>query len=412
MAAVGDRYQTPKWVTDGLEPEVLPVMQKIYNDFNQSFCDFRFSERRQVSKMGREATKEEPVRTYRSARLSFTAHIWLRPALLAAVLFLSAGEARTELVDGPVTCDGLGIGACVPMEKDLFDISAPFIVSDIDTGGDPLFAILADEEGIILVFEDLVSGRDLEQVGFRLTNVESAQDLAVGTLPACTAQEQTNCVIFLNWRNVPISRPEVTNDGGVQTIQWPLFTGGDPEVGSIVIIRPSADLVNGPVTCDGLGIGACTPMEKNIFDISPPYIVFDSDVGGDPVFAIFAEEEEISLDFTEFASENTVEQLGFQLIGLESTPDLAVGTLPACTSLEQTYCVAFLNWNVNPTSRPSITNDGGIQTLQWLSFTGGDPKLGSIANIRVLPEPSAAALTTVALATLGLIRLASRRRRR
>jgi hypothetical protein len=35
MAAAGDRYQTPKWVTDGLEPEVLPVIQKIYDEFNK-----------------------------------------------------------------------------------------------------------------------------------------------------------------------------------------------------------------------------------------------------------------------------------------------------------------------------------------------------------------------------------------
>jgi hypothetical protein len=190
-----------------------------------------------------------------------------------------------------------------------------------------------------------------------------------------------------------------------------LFTGGDPKLGSVIFIRLSAELVNGPVTCEGRGIGVCTPTEKDLFDIAPPYIVSDADMGGDPVFAIFADEEEISLDFTEFATSNTVEQLGFRLIGLESTPDLAVGTLPECGSLEQTYCVEFLNWNTNPISRPSITNDGGIQTLEWSSFTGGDPKLGSIANIRVLPEPSAVVLGAAALATLGLIGRAARRRR-
>ena len=120
----------------------------------------------------------------------------------------------------------------------------------------------------------------------------------------------------------------------------------------MVVIRPSAELVNGPVTCDGLGIGACVPMEKDLFDISPPYTVFDSQVGGDPVFSIFAEEAEISVNFTEFATANTVEQLGFRLIDLKSTQDLAVGTLPECASLEETNCVAFLNWNANPTSRP------------------------------------------------------------
>lgn len=31
----GDRYETPKWIMDGLEPELLPVIQKIYDDFNE-----------------------------------------------------------------------------------------------------------------------------------------------------------------------------------------------------------------------------------------------------------------------------------------------------------------------------------------------------------------------------------------
>jgi len=35
MAAAGDRYQTPKWVMDGLEPELMPLIQKIYDDFNK-----------------------------------------------------------------------------------------------------------------------------------------------------------------------------------------------------------------------------------------------------------------------------------------------------------------------------------------------------------------------------------------
>lgn len=29
------RYETPAWLTDGIEPEVLPVIEKIYNDFNE-----------------------------------------------------------------------------------------------------------------------------------------------------------------------------------------------------------------------------------------------------------------------------------------------------------------------------------------------------------------------------------------
>jgi MYXO-CTERM domain-containing protein len=152
-------------------------------------------------------------------------------------------------------------------------------------------------------------------------------------------------------------------------------------------------------------------MEKDLFNVSLPYTVFDTDVGGDPVFSIFPEEEEISVGFTEFATANTVGQLGFRLIGLESVQDLAVGTLPECADLDETNCVAFNEWNTNPTSRPSITNDGGTQNLEWPDFTGGDPKLGSIANIRFLPEPSTTTLTTAGLAMLGLLRLATRRRR-
>jgi ribonuclease Z len=30
-----DRYRTPGWIQDGLEPDVLPVIQKIYDDFNE-----------------------------------------------------------------------------------------------------------------------------------------------------------------------------------------------------------------------------------------------------------------------------------------------------------------------------------------------------------------------------------------
>lgn len=35
IATGGDRYQTPNWVMDGLEPELIPVIQKIYDDFNE-----------------------------------------------------------------------------------------------------------------------------------------------------------------------------------------------------------------------------------------------------------------------------------------------------------------------------------------------------------------------------------------
>ena len=35
MAEEGERYQTPEWIMAGLEPELLPVIQKIYDDFNE-----------------------------------------------------------------------------------------------------------------------------------------------------------------------------------------------------------------------------------------------------------------------------------------------------------------------------------------------------------------------------------------
>ena len=33
VSVADDRYQTPQWIMDGLEPEVLPIVQKIYDDF-------------------------------------------------------------------------------------------------------------------------------------------------------------------------------------------------------------------------------------------------------------------------------------------------------------------------------------------------------------------------------------------
>jgi len=111
--------------------------------------------------------------------------------LLAAVVstvFLSAGESRAELVDGPVDCEGLGESACVPTQKDLFDVTLPFTVSDTGAGGDPLFTVLADEEEITLQFTELVTGRDLEGVGFKLTGLESTQALAVGISRSCAIQ--------------------------------------------------------------------------------------------------------------------------------------------------------------------------------------------------------------------------------
>ena len=31
----GERYETPAWIMEGLEPELLPVIQQIYDDFNE-----------------------------------------------------------------------------------------------------------------------------------------------------------------------------------------------------------------------------------------------------------------------------------------------------------------------------------------------------------------------------------------
>ena len=31
----GDRYTTPAWIMEGLEPELMPVIQQIYDDFNK-----------------------------------------------------------------------------------------------------------------------------------------------------------------------------------------------------------------------------------------------------------------------------------------------------------------------------------------------------------------------------------------
>ena len=37
MAEAGERYETPEWIWGGLEPEMLPVIQKIYDDFNAEY---------------------------------------------------------------------------------------------------------------------------------------------------------------------------------------------------------------------------------------------------------------------------------------------------------------------------------------------------------------------------------------
>jgi len=93
------------------------------------------------------------------------------------------------------------------MEKDLFDISAPYTVSEVGPTGDLLFTIIADETKITMEFPDPVSGNTLDSVGFRLTGLDSVQALAVGTLGLCQSSEETDCVQFLDWDTLPITRP-------------------------------------------------------------------------------------------------------------------------------------------------------------------------------------------------------------
>jgi hypothetical protein len=156
-----------------------------------------------------------------------------------------------------------------------------------------------------------------------------------------------------------------------------------------------AVLVDGTVTCEGLGTGFCLPSEKDLFDNLPPYIVSDND----PLFNITANETTIILSFPDLVTGNDLDTVGFVLIGLDSFPALVLGEITD---------VDFLNFNSEPTTRPFVTNVGGIQSIQWTSLTGMDPQLGSIAriNLTFVPEPSTAALTA-----LGLVGLAARRRR-
>jgi len=222
----------------------------------------------------------------------------------------------------------------------------------------------------------------------------------------------TNCITYVNWQDFPSTFPEVTNDGGVQALEWTRFLDSDPETGSVIVIKLSGGLLDTPVDCEGLGLSACVPMQKDLLKVSPPYTVSDTDAGGDPLFTIIADETEISLAFTDLVTGSDLDSVGFRLTGLDSTEDLSVGTITdICASQEQDYCVSFLDWNEDPSTRPEITNNGGVQTLEWTLFTGGDPETGSVIVIRPVPEPAAAGLAAAALATVGLIRLAARRPR-
>jgi hypothetical protein len=147
-----------------------------------------------------------------------------------ATALLSAGEARAVLVDGPVTCEGLGTGICLPTQKDLFDnLPLPYIVSD----NDPLFNITADPTAIILNFPDPATGNDLDTVGFRLIGLESIPALVPGEIALADIDFSPN------WMSLPTTLPFVTNVGGIQTIQWTVLTGADPQLGSIARINLS-----------------------------------------------------------------------------------------------------------------------------------------------------------------------------
>jgi hypothetical protein len=160
-------------------------------------------------------------------------------------------------------------------------------------------------------------------------------------------------------------------------------------------------LVDGTVSCEALGAErACVPMEKELFDDFPvPYTVSDTGPGGDAMFAITATETTIRLIFTEFVSANTLNTTGFKLSGLQSIPALVPG------ELDVTFLPVGDDWGTLPSTRPFVTNAGGIQTIQWTLLSGADPAGGAIAriNLQFVPEPGTAALLGLGLAGLGVV---------
>ncbi len=187
---------------------------------------------------------------HRIAESVFNRSHWLGPALLAAVVataLLSAGEARAVLVDGTVSCEALGMErACLPTEKDLFDdFPAPYTVSDTGLGGDAMFAITATETTIRLIFTEFVTANTLTTTGFKLSGLQSIPALVPGELD----------VTFLgDFASEPSTRPFVTNEGGIQAIQWTLLTGADPGTGAIARINLSFVPEPGTALLVGLGL--------------------------------------------------------------------------------------------------------------------------------------------------------------
>jgi hypothetical protein len=90
-----------------------------------------------------------------------------------------------------------------------------------------------------------------------------------------------------------------------------------------------------------------------------------------------------------------MDAVGFRLSNLQSNPDLVLGEITD---------VDFINFFSEPTTRPFVTNVGGIQIIQWTLLAGMDPQLGSIAriNLTFVPEPGTALLMGLGLAGLGV----------
>jgi hypothetical protein len=157
-----------------------------------------------------------------------------------------------------------------------------------------------------------------------------------------------------------------------------------------------AELRDGFVTCQALnGAEDCLPAGKDLFnDLPSPYTV--SATGGDPLFTITANETEINLTFTEFATGDRLDNVGFALHSLSADPDLVPGELD----------VSFLgDWSSLPVSRPKVEPD--LESIEWFLLTNATPSTGAIARINV-PEPGRALLAGVSLTVLTVLRRSRR----
>jgi hypothetical protein len=152
-----------------------------------------------------------------------------------------------------------------------------------------------------------------------------------------------------------------------------------------------AVLENGPATCAGLGEGFCLPGATQEI-LNQVFIVSDR---SDPLFNITADETTIILEFPDPVTGMDMDAVGFRLSNLQSNPDLVLGEITD---------VDFINFFSEPTTRPFVTNVGGIQIIQWTLLAGMDPQLGSIAriNLTFVPEPGTALLMGLGLAGLGV----------